>query len=326
MVPVAAPAAARSGAVIILHSEPIVRNELIRLGEIADIESDDPALARELHSLVVGRAAPPGAARDVDLTYVRIRLRQAGLADDQFHLVFPPGMDEKGRFSVRTPAQTVGAAALRDAVEQAIRTALAGSSVREEEGAKDVLTPQVEIGFGDLPDLQVPVGVVAIRVAPFQRRPSGSVIASVQVAVDGRPVRTIPVRASVQVLEPVLVLKETLPRHTPLAPEFITVERRDERSVPAGVLRSPSQLDGMRTARYLRAGSILSEGVIEPVPDVAAGDTVRILAQVGVVKVMAEGVLLADGRIGDRVPVKNGGSGEVVWGRLTEGKVVRVGG
>lgn len=321
-----APATARPEAIITLRSEPFVRGEAIQLGAIADIESGDPVLAAELHSLVVGRAAPPGEVREVDFTYVRIRLRQTGLADDQFRLMPPPGIDERGSVPVRTLAQIVSAAALRAAVDQAVRAALAASLLRADEAANGLMAPNVEIEFGALPDLQIPVGALALRVAPFQRRPSGSVIASVQVVVDGQAVRTLPVRASVQVLQPVLVLKERVSRHTPLAPELVAFERRDERSVPAGALRSADQMNGMRTARYLRAGSILSESVVEPVPDAAAGDVVRILAQVGVVTVVAEGVLLADGRIGDRVPAENGGSGEVVWGRLAEGKVVRVGG
>ncbi|HEX6972392.1 MAG TPA: flagellar basal body P-ring formation chaperone FlgA [Limnochordia bacterium] len=307
-------ARAAPAAIVRLQVAPAVSEPEIRLGAIAAIETADAALERLLQGLVVAPAAPPGEVRTIDLAYLRIRLRQLGLPDWQVVLVPPPGISAD-RVGVRTLGRPVDPAAIRSAVEAAVRAAIDGGPA-----------VSAEIRFSPFPAPEVPLGELEIRVAPLREPPAGPLVAQVQLAVDGRVVEQLAVRAEVTVRRPVLVAKSDLPRHAPLAVSDVGVEERAARLIPRGALADPAQVVGMRLVRPVRQGTVLTERMVEPVPDVAAGEAVQLLARVGAVTVAAEGVLLEDGRLGERVPVRNKGSGEIVWGRLADDKVVWVGG
>jgi len=66
-----------------------VKYDKIRLGEIAQIKGEDPALLKKLRSIVIGKAPPPGKSRRIDEDGIRIRLKQNGIDLSQIRLRVP---------------------------------------------------------------------------------------------------------------------------------------------------------------------------------------------------------------------------------------------
>ena len=80
----------------------------------------------------------------------------------------------------------------------------------------------------------------------------------------------------------------------------------------------------VRTTRFVREGTALTWDVVEPIPDVQKGDMVMVVARKGSVIVQVPGEALSDGRVGQRVAVRNLGSGTVVYGDLMDDGTVLV--
>lgn len=87
-------------AVITVHPEPVVSGDRVRLGDIATVESPDPALKATLESLEVGRAPLPGQVRWLNEPRLRVLLRRARLPESQIVI---EGM--AGNVPIRSQAQ-----------------------------------------------------------------------------------------------------------------------------------------------------------------------------------------------------------------------------
>ena len=66
-----------------------VKYDKIRLGEIAQIKGEDPALLKKLKDIVIGKAPLPGKSRRIDEDCIRIRLKQNGIDLSQIRLRVP---------------------------------------------------------------------------------------------------------------------------------------------------------------------------------------------------------------------------------------------
>lgn len=84
-----------------------------------------------------------------------------------------------------------------------------------------------------------------------------------------------------------------------------------------------TSLDGMRARKALRAGDVLCAGDMEPKPPVSRGERVVVHSAAGLVTVVATAIAEQDGAVGDRLRVRNPGSGELYEALVTaEGEVV----
>ena len=56
-----------------------VKGDEIRLREIATIQSDDATATDKMGDIIIGMAPLPGKSREVDVNYVKMRLKQNGI-------------------------------------------------------------------------------------------------------------------------------------------------------------------------------------------------------------------------------------------------------
>ena len=82
-------------------------------------------------------------------------------------------------------------------------------------------------------------------------------------------------------------------------------------------LRDPQALVGKRSRRFLQAGEMICDNVLEPVPAVARGQEVTLLYTGRSFTLTAKGIAQADGLLGKRVTVRNVSSGEVFAATVT---------
>lgn len=155
-------------------------------------------------------------------------------------------------------------------------------------------------------ELAVPAGKVSLKA----RVPEGAVLSrrmvvNVDVDIDGRHWRTVPVWFAVQAWRAVWVAR------TPLKPgqladtDAFTPERRDVTALASPPLAATQPLDGLRLRGPLAPGAVLTAAQVETRPAVARQQSVSVKVNAGPVELQTVGVALSDGRIGEVVRVLN---------------------
>lgn len=122
----------------------------------------------------------------------------------------------------------------------------------------------------------------------------------------------------------VWVVKDTVQRFEPVSRrelEKALVHVNRVVGTPVTDLRS---IQGMRAARFLRAGKVLTEEDLEPIPAVSQGQRVILRAVVGPVEVSVPGIAQANGYEGDVIPVMNARTGRIVYGMVLSPELVEV--
>lgn len=306
--------AAAASAVARLRSPATVAGPDILLGEIADIDSSDELLRERLKSLVVGKAALPGAERQLFVGSVRVRLRQAGIPETLVLL-----QADGDALRVQTVATLVPASELEAVAEAAVARWL-------------------ESCYGAIPAsirCSAASALVAVSGSGYALRPASEVVRkpgsdqlSVPIAIwsDRRLVQQVTVTCSVTAYAEVAVAATRLERRSELRMDDIRWEARSILSLPSGALvrGSWSEATGWRLTRFVDAGSVFTTDMLERQPDAYAGAEVQLATAVGAVRVSDLGTLTADGYVGATVGATNARTGQLVRGLLVTPTMVSV--
>jgi flagellar basal body P-ring formation protein FlgA len=81
---------------------------------------------------------------------------------------------------------------------------------------------------------------------------------------------------------------------------------------------------GKRTKRFLPQGTVLSGGMLEPLPAVRGGSAVTVIVRGGSIRLTASGIARQDGWVGDMIDVQRTHSHERVRARVIDDKSVLV--
>lgn len=262
----------------------------VRLGDVASLTTDDLPTLKRLMALPLGpapRAGERASLARADLgKWIEARagvraadIRWEGAAATELH-----------RAATEIPGARIAAAA-----QDALRTWLAERSTR------------ADISLTATPaDLRVPVGRSALRVRPFPAEAAIArrMVAWVDIWVDDRFVRTLPVGFEVQAYGPAYVASADLAAGAPLDAQAVTLREVPlaGRSAPlasSAVLAAPAQL-----RRPLESGAPVARADVEAPPAVNRGDWVALRSRSGGIEVESRVEALQGGRIGQTVNVK----------------------
>ena len=167
-------------------------------------------------------------------------------------------------------------------------------------------------------DYVVPLGEVSTQIRTVEAGWGRSMLV-VDLLVDGEPVRRVTLSAEAKVEQQVYVATRALARGEVVGPSDVEVRRMEvDRPI------SPVTPGHVRTTRYVRAGDLLRERLVEPVPDIAAGARVELMVVGERVAVRVTGIAEQDGWIGESITVRNESSGALVRGRVVDPATVRV--
>jgi flagella basal body P-ring formation protein FlgA len=122
----------------------------------------------------------------------------------------------------------------------------------------------------------------------------------------------------------VLVAAVDIPYDEIISEDMLQVDVLPAGQTPSGALKDLEEAVGKRSTRMLRAGSVLTDAVLDAPPLIYRGQQVEILARVGDVSVSAPGIARADGRRGELIPVVNSLSNRIVQGVVLDGERVLV--
>ena len=285
----------------------MINGDQIDLGMISRVNADQLRGDR-LRGITLGYAPAIGSTRELMRSQILMAIKAAGFDDGEFLLETPV------KILVRRASQSVSSILLREAVEKAIVSKFSSPTVTTEILHIDVPT-----------DLTVPVGAVDIRAtisgvrSLFER-----FVVPVEVRVDGKIVRSFSATAEVASYSEVLVAATDLAIDKKIAPSDLKLQKVRLDKPLTSYLRDPSILRGIQMIKPLEAGKPLSSDLYTASIVIKLGDTVRIQAFAGRIKVTATGEARANGRIGDRISVKNTQSGVVLQATVIDAGLVKI--
>lgn len=305
---------------IALTGEAQVRHAQVTLGDIAHVEVGDEATRASLEALPLGAA--PLAGETAELTrgtltrWIALRL---GIAPAD--IVWRGAQASRVSVAVRT---VTGELVARQASET-LRAWLARDGARIDLNVAQ--TP---------PDSTVPVGALELKPRRLSDTASDAALLArhmsvwVDVWVDGRFVRTVPVSFDVSVTAPAYVATEPLKAGQTL--DGSAVEVRDVqwsgRSAPP---MRPNDNDdarasiaALRVRRPLETGDVLTAHAVETAPLVARGDWAMLSESHAGVRLESRAEVLEDGRLGDRVQVRLRRAKSAITARVTGPGTVEV--
>lgn len=278
---------------VTLKEEAQVSGAEIRLGEIAEITADDPAVVERYSDLRLGYAPSPGHSR------LLVGWRLAQEIDR-----LAPGSEKvvlRGSSAVRVFPKTrvVAGASLEAAARTALGDALGGSGWE-----LNPVTPiaDLEVPEGDQePTLEVPLRVLN-RELPTHSVP-------IRVMVDGKLYRTVWSQWKAEVWRVRPTLRVDVTAGTILDATMIGNERRlvPASSPPLKIV--PGLLVGSLARRDIKAGEVLGDDVVERPKVIQRDQRVTLSVRRGQINARVAAVALEEGAVGDqiRVEIKDNG-------------------
>lgn len=149
----------------------------------------------------------------------------------------------------------------------------------------------------------VPAGAMQLTPRSIPNRVRPRMVVWVDVTVDGRLRRSVPVAFNVRWLHEALVARSPMAARTPVSEDQFVIEQVDVASA-RGEPVSVDQLGSRRLRQELPAGAVLGGDDIEAIPDVTAGERLDVYSSVGSVIVRTVAVAQRDGFRGDRINVR----------------------
>jgi flagella basal body P-ring formation protein FlgA len=278
-----------------------VDGRTVRLGDLAVLEG----AATDFADLDLGPAPDPGGSRRLDGLAILRRLRAAGLDAGATRYEIAASVRIARAF------QEVSGTELRDAVErEAGRLLAAGETIRNLE-----VPPAVRIPPGAY-EMHVVSGTPVVRGA--HRR------LDVEVVQDAAVVATVPLRAEVAAVGPVVVARRPVPRGATLHSDDLTVEERDLAGVPPGALSELQQAVGKEARSALAADTPLTLQALANPLLVRRGDVVTVVVETPGLRLSVPGQALEAGAAGAAVRVRNRVSQQEISGQVVERGLVLV--
>ncbi len=256
------------GVTLKLKPETTVVGPQISAFEICLIEPYSKNLARKLKTIILGRAAPPGEAKDITRNQLKLQLRRAGLKK-----LIP---------SITGPRVVRVKTAQRDITRIRIDEAVAGWVGEKMHEREDV---EWKIEYKRVPEkVAGPAGDFHLRVKPrgaFKGR--GYHLLEVQAVKNGIVCTKVPVAIVIHTYERVLVATKKLTRKQRLRPSWFTTELLETTHIAHAPLKTLPEDRAVQAKVIIPAGKMLTENMIEPVPLVSRGQRVELLISAGAV-------------------------------------------
>jgi flagella basal body P-ring formation protein FlgA len=297
-----AAATAAPAAVVTFRTTAVVRDRIVRLGDVAVVEGADPALIASLEAVEVGTAPLFGHTRSVTAAYAQIRIRQIGV--NPARLLFAGAQ----LVAVTRPEQVLPGAALAKAACDAVEAANPGS------------TAQVTFTPGDL---RLPEGPVELRPQEARLLGNTSGTLTVRVHVAGREEASATVSFRLLRRAPAVVAARDLLAGTVLSEDNLRVEERPVVPGPL-VLGELSLAVGRQVTVPIRGGAALTASMVKAAVLVKRGARVKLVCRAPGFTATVGGEALQDGTAGQPVRVRNLSSLLEVTGIVVTAQTVEV--
>jgi len=180
-----------------------------------------------------------------------------------------------------------------------------------------------EIDLRRVPELKPASRMTGVRGEENGTIPRGSRVCWIEVEESGRE-RLLPVTLNVKTVERVPVAALPIEPRTALGSGHVRWEERATTSLGAAQIPSADDLSIGWSKVRIAAGSLLTSSKVAPRPAVMIGEEISLVLRSGAIELRTTGRALEDGRIGERVRVRNLESGVRLNARVTGPKEVEL--
>lgn len=152
----------------------------------------------------------------------------------------------------------------------------------------------------------------------------GSGYFSVGIRCTGLKPWTLYHKVRVNVYQTIVILKNAIRQGTPIGTSDLVLEKRSLTSLKGGYFTEPDTVIGQVARRSLPGGLVLNPDYLVIPNPVQRGQQVTIRVETAGFEIAMPGLALSDGRLGQRIRVRNVQSGKIVEGVVTGSGVISV--
>ena len=285
-----------------------VKYDKIRLGEIAQIKGEDPALLKKLKGIVIGKAPLPGKSRRIDEDCIRIHLKQNDIDLSQIRLRVPIKVEVSRSFIEIS----------KEKIEKIVLDFVYGIVPWEK---NQVRIKKICVSNSAL----LPEGNITYKVvAPKKTDFLGNVPFSVHFKVNRHLEKKIWATVNLEVLAEMVVTKRPLRRHQVITEDDIHLKKMDLSKIKSNAVTTYEEVLGKRTKRTINTDEVLRTEYLELPPLVKRGDVVSIIAESDGLRITALGEVRKKGCRGERIKVLNLDSKKCIYAHVLDSNTVRV--
>lgn len=298
---------AQSKLQITVQTEASVKNEIIKFQDFANVSGENEN-SKRLRNLSFGYAPNIGLTRMISLRKIKLVIAAAGFSVNKFSLQSPETV------YIKRVGQIVEHPKIREVIEETISNRFTNNGV------------EAKIVRLEIPKLrEVPLGNVEIRTslanirnifAPFSL--------PLEIRVNNRTVQRFSAKVEIEAFAEVFVAAKDLFSNTRLLETEVRLEKRRLEKIPQKYLRKKEKLRGIKLVRDIPNGTALTSDAFVADIVVKSGDLVRIVGQSGKLRISINGKARANGRIGDRIAVKNLQSDKLLQATVIDEGLVKV--
>jgi flagella basal body P-ring formation protein FlgA len=205
---------------------------------------------------------------------------------------------------------------LQGKVEQEIKKVVISALFLPEENIK--------ISFRNLEQMDYPESSKIKIFLLSEKEPRGMVPIRLEIYDSGKLLKAMVFTVEVKIFEDVVVTAKKLDRNEKISPDKLVVEYRDVTGFTDIYFKSPDQIGNQRTKSIIPKGRILGRSSLEDIPLINQGDKVKIVAEMGGIKVWACGRAREDGRLGEEIKITNMDSKKIITARVVDEKTVYI--
>jgi flagella basal body P-ring formation protein FlgA len=309
IVPSEGAASGRTPLKIRIAERATVHGDSVTLGEIASFEpSKDPRVSR-LKTFEVASAPAPGNTYEFNQQFLDYKVGNA--------------IDGHGEeITLKTPTILI-----------VQRTAQVITSTRMEEIFRDYLMkeapwPEKEMSIQSIRvpgDIALPEGNLRWDIrengnAGFL----GNISATLSFYVDGQQIRRVPLSGRITITREVVQAAQRIKKGDILTENDVFLVRESTMRRHGDAITDIYDAVGKRATRSIRVGTTIKSSMVDEPPLVKKGSPVTIVAENEFLRISTLGEALEDGREGERIKVRNLGSGKEVYSTVEASGRVKV--
>ena len=275
--------------------------EVVRLGDFAEIVSTEPALTAQLRALEILESPETGKEVRIARSTILRTARIAGLPYGRLRFEGPAILPVLG------PGQNLTCERILDEVKRCI---LEDKGWTEEElSLSPVSIPE---------SIRLPQGEYELSLYRTGNQNLGSVRYQLTILIDRMEVARRPLIVEIGHLRPVWVVDKQLNAGEVVTEDALRFERRrvlNERADEMSI-EDLGELAGLKLSRTLSRGLVLTRDVFAKELLIRRGDELRLFVHSGGIRLQVQAKAQASGGPGDVIDVKNLKSGKIVKARI----------
>jgi flagella basal body P-ring formation protein FlgA len=296
--------ASAGGQVIHLRATAAVAAPVVRLGDVAEIVTDDPDRAEALAGVLLSRAPLDGQESRVDIERVSERLGRLGY--DLSAMLLSGNRSCIVTRAAAAPVAQPGPEAnlaVPETIPPSQRRTL-GAALRQfltERAGPSAGELRIEFAATDRMLLQLTETVGRFEISARGGRTLGEVPLAIEVpTAEGNPHR-LRITASVYLVQVQVVARRALAKGAVLAAEDVQCREALVTRVEGRVARTVDEVVGAATSDALEAGEPIRTDRIERPALIHRGDAVTVTWQRGALRIKTVAYAAADAALGERV-------------------------